>query len=352
MIDFQTVTREFRSLVHRRREMVTFLGSVFAASGIFLHNALKGSLPPTLFTLKEYLFAFYAVLLMVPTLILALRMARLHSGMVLNGILYARLMQEQTFMRKGDPQRAARHNFFGVSFIQFVLMDLLAGFSATVLGVALGVDLALALILGLSVVVVWVVLYLRFHRQAVAFAFQKIASDTCGPVDQKDWRAHISSSLEDTNSDMLGGIAFVGLIMFSMFEKLSGLGDIKRGNAGGAYENVQTYGPLICTCVMLVTCVFGLVTYIRIRLAVGSFSLQLDPTDRPFRPLRLTDSLLGYMLLAFLFAVSLHLFMVLLCPPLEESRGVLLVIDGAAFLAAVLAHDLTLFLAGRATQRS
>src|SRR5437016_3803947 len=136
MIDYQTVTREFRSLVHRRRELMTFLGSVFAASGIFLHNALKGSLPPSLVGLKDYLFIFYAVLLMVPTLILALRMAKLHGGMVLNGILYARLMQGQIFTRAGDPRRAARHNFLGVSFLQFVLMDLLAAFSATVLAVA------------------------------------------------------------------------------------------------------------------------------------------------------------------------------------------------------------------------
>src|SRR6516165_1789630 len=106
MIDFQTVTREFRSLVRRRRELMTFFGSVFAVSGIFLHNALKGSLPLSLRPMQGYVFVFYAVMLMVPTSILALRMAKLHGGMVLNGILYARLMQEQSFTRPGDPRRA------------------------------------------------------------------------------------------------------------------------------------------------------------------------------------------------------------------------------------------------------
>ena len=36
MIDFTTVTREFRSLVDRRRELQTFLGSGFAAMSLIL----------------------------------------------------------------------------------------------------------------------------------------------------------------------------------------------------------------------------------------------------------------------------------------------------------------------------
>ena len=44
---------------------------------------------------------------------------------------------------------------------------------------------------------------------------------------------------------------------------------------------------------MLVACAVGLITYLRIRVAIGQFSLDLDLTDRPFRPLTLTDSLLG-----------------------------------------------------------
>ena len=70
MIEFSTVTREFKSLVHRRRQLMTFLGSLFAATGLFLHNVLKGKLPIALEGLKEYVFAFYALMLMVPALIL------------------------------------------------------------------------------------------------------------------------------------------------------------------------------------------------------------------------------------------------------------------------------------------
>src|ERR1700730_14430327 len=106
MIDFTTVSREFRGLVERRRELFTFLGSVFAAMGLFLQNTLQGGLPASLGQIQQHVFAFYALMLMVLSLILALRMATLHGGMVLNGILYARLMQEQDFTRKGNPLRA------------------------------------------------------------------------------------------------------------------------------------------------------------------------------------------------------------------------------------------------------
>jgi hypothetical protein len=350
MIEFPTVTREFRSLVHRRRHLVTFLGSVFAGTGILLQNVLQGKLPGVLESMAEYIFAFYALVLMVPTLILALRMARLHGGMVLNGMLYNRLMQGQDFTRKGDPERASRHNFFGVAFLQFLLMDLIAGFSAAILSVAVNVDLVPAVGSGVAVFIIWLILYFRFHYKGAAFAAKKIATETCGPVDQKEWQTHISNSLEDANTGMLSDIAFVGLIMFSMFEKLSSLGEIKRETAGAAYAQIQTYGPWIYTGLMVVTCLFGLVIYLRVRVAVGVFSLQLDPTDRPFRPLRLTDSLLGYLLLAFLFTISLHLLLILLVPQLEQDRTVLLGIDAAAFVLAVLAEQLTLVVMARRYQ--
>jgi hypothetical protein len=345
MIEFATVSREFHSLVHRRSQLMTFLGSVFAATGIFLHNVLRGTLPPTLRGLQEYVFAFYALMLMVPTLILALRMAKLHGGMVLNGMLFARLMQEQNFTRKGDPQRAARHNFFSVAFQQFVLMALIAGFSATILALALDASLLLALGVGVGVALLWVALYFRFHHQAVAFAWSRIATDKCGLFDEKEWKEHVSTSLEDANSGLLSDIGFVGLIMFSAFEKLSSLGEITPENAGRAYNDIQTYGPWVYAILMVVTCLFGLFLYLRVRVAIGSFCLQLDPSDRPFRPLKLTDSLLGYLLLAFLFAVSLH---VLLTVALKESQpAVLFVCDGAALLVAIIAEQLTLVIAGR-----
>jgi hypothetical protein len=348
MIEFPTVAREFRSLINRRTQLMTFLGSLFAATGIFLENVLKGGLPVSMRGVNEYIFGFYALMLMVPTLILALRMARLHGGMVLNGILFARLMQDQDFTRPGDPQRAARHNFLGVAFLQFLLMNLIGGFSATVLALACDVTFALAVLVGLVVFTIWMALYFRFHHQAVAFAFRKIDTEPCGPCNREEWRNHISTSLEDANSGMLADIGFVGLIMFSVFEKLSGLGEVKEENAGEAYKVLQTYGPWIYTGLMVMTCVFGLFMYLRVRLAIGSFSLQLDPTDRPFRPLRLTDSLLGYLLLAFLFTVSVHLLLILSFPDLEKSRVVLLV-DAVALALAVAAEQITITIADRRT---
>src|SRR5262245_41534167 len=213
MIQYTNVTREFKSLVHRRRQLMTFLGSLFAATSLFLHNVLRGRLAAALEGLKEYVFALYALLLMVPALLLALRMARLHGGMVLNGMLYARLMQQQDFTRKGDPEKAGRHNWFGVSFLQFLLTALLAGFSAALLAIAVDVPPPLALAVGAGVVLLWLALYFRFHHQAAAFARRKIASDTCGTFDRKDWQGHVSASLEDANAGMLSEIAFVGLMI-------------------------------------------------------------------------------------------------------------------------------------------
>lgn len=347
MIDFNTVAREFRGLVDRRREIFTFLGSAFAAMGLFLANVLEGKLPPGLNSVQEHIFAFYALVLMVISLLLALRMAKLHGGMVLNGVLYARLMQEQDFTSKGNPQRAAKHNLFGVSFIQFVLVDLIAGFSMFLLVLAMGQSVIIASVSGAGVVVAWMLLYFRFHHSAAEFAIKKIAAEPAGPVKQDEWREHVSASMHQANHGLLSELAFAGLILFSCFGAMSGLGRIEARKIDIGAEMVKRDGPVLFALLMTVTCLLELVIYLRVRIAIGRFSLQLDPTDRPFRPLKLTDSLLGYLLLAFLFGVSLHVLLIQLIPSLGENLFVLLAIDIVAVALAVVAEQVTLVIAGR-----
>lgn len=347
MIEFPTVSREFRSLIGRRRELQTLLGSVFAGLGIFLQNTLSGGLPDSLGMIRRHVFAFYAVLLMVPTVILALRMARLHGGLVLNGVLYARLMQGQDFTPSGDYRDAARHNDTGVSFLQFALMDLIAGFSTAVLAVALDAPKGAALIAAASVGLIGMALYFRFHHRAAQFALAKAATEACGPVSRDEWEAHISGSLEDANTGLNADVAFIGLVVFSVFEVLSGLGQVKPGQVDLAPAFVQRVGPIAYVGLMLLTCLVGMVAYLRVRVAIGKFSLLLDPTDRPFTPFKLTDSLLGYLIVAFLFTVSLHLMLGLIVPDLAKDERTLLAIDALTMALAIAAEQITLVVARR-----
>jgi hypothetical protein len=347
MIEFPTVSHEFHSLIDRRRELFTFLGSVFAGMGLFLQNVIQGHLPPSLRSLETHIFAFYALVLMAASMNLSLRMARLHGGLVLNGVLFARLMEHQDFTRKGNPARSASHNVFGVSFLQFLLVDLIAGFSALVLALAVSAPGAVAAALGGFVFVLWLGLYIRFHDKAAAVAFHKIATEECAPFDRAAWEAHTSESLEGTNKDMLAALGFVGLMLFSTLEILSGLGAIHLGQSDLSSESIITQGPLIYTALMLVTCLLQLVAYIRLRVAVGKMSLELDPTDRPFRPFRLTDSYLGYLLVAFLTAVSAHLFLVELVPAWQQDFRPLLVCDALILAVVVVIEPAVLAVAGR-----
>jgi hypothetical protein len=346
MLEFPNVSKEIRGLLSRRQELNTLVGSVFAALGIFLQNALQGSLPASLAAVEEHLFAFYAVMLMVPCMILALRMARLHGGLVLNGMLYARLLENQTFTRKGDVQRAARHNYFGVSFLQFLLADVLAGFSAGVLALSLGAGFLMAGVVSLLVVLVWLAWYFRFHRDGAAFARKKIAAEACEPVTEDDWEAHTSACLQEANHSLTALIGFVGLMIFSVFEVMSGLGQVKTNRAPDLRADlISSHGAEVYTLLMLVTCLFGVIMYLRIRVAIGQFSLDLDPTDRPFQTGKLTDSLLGYLLLGFFLAVAVHLTMVQFAPGL--SPALMFGIDGAVLVAAILAEQGTLAWASR-----
>jgi hypothetical protein len=347
MIDFMTVSREFRGLVDRRREIFTFLGSAFAAMSVFLSNALEGKLPNSLEKLQENLFAFFALVLMVISLVLALRMARLHGGMVINGILYARLMQEQSFTRKGDLERAKRHNWFGVSFLQFVLVDAVAAFSTIILLLALNLAGTVAVGAGCGLFVLWQIFYQRFRAKGIRFAMKKISEEQAGPVCQEDWREHVSLCLQQANQGLLAELAFSGLMVFSCFGAMSGLGKIQTAKIDLGAALVQEHGPLFFGALMTLTCFLELVIYLRVRVAIGTFSLQLDPTDKPFRILRLTDSLLGYMLLAFLFCVSLHVTLLMAAPIFREHLPLVLIVDAAAFAICILAEQSTLLVAGR-----
>jgi hypothetical protein len=356
MIDYTSVTRELRSVISRRRDMLTFLGSVFAALGIFLQNTLQGQLPASFQSLKGHIFATYAFLLMVPSLLIALRLARLNMGMTISGMLYARLMMEQDYTHKATYNSiaaASRVNPFGVSFLMFLLSDVIAAFSAVLFVMSLLHDERygwLAVLTGAVVLVCWLALYLRFHQTAIGLATQRIDNENCAKFERNEWEEHVAGSMEDANHDMIAILGLCGLIVFSVFEGLSSLagGQAPDGTQGELPSKmVQEYGPVFYALLMLVTCFFSMVTYLRLRVAIGSRSLDIDPTDKPFKTLKLTDSLLGYMLLSFFFAVSVHF---LLESSLFREEGywpLLLGIDGVAFGAAVLAEQLTLVYFGR-----
>lgn len=351
MVDFETVSREIHGIIDRRRELYTFLGSVFAALGIFLQNALQGGLPESLGAVREHLFAFYAVMILVPSLVIGLRMGRLHGGLTLNGMLYARLVRDCPFAGPADPERASRRNFFGVSYLNFLLADLIAGFSAAVLALALHAPPVVAAAVGAVTVVAWLLLDGRFHRQAVAHARKRIAEDTFEAVERERWEVHVHATLKGGNQDLIGTVSFVGLMMFSTFEVLSSFGLIAEGSAVDIPpELAATFGPILFTALLLLTCVVGLLVYVRVRIAIGHNSLKLYPKDNPFRPLKLTDSLLGYTLLGFLFAVSLHLFLTVS----SDGRGGIgvLLADGVAFIGLIVAGQVALVVAGRRARRS
>jgi hypothetical protein len=361
MLDYTSVTRELRSVISRRREMLTFLGSVFAALGLFLNNSLGGGLPSSLASLKGHIFAAYAFLLMVPSLLIALRLARLNMGMTLNGMLYARLMMTQDFIPKATTSSivaAGRVNPFGVSFLMFLLSDVIAAFSAALLAMAVTATVRLdeaanpwkpwvAVAIGLLVLVAGLVMYMQFHRSAVAHAQRRIDAEGCAPFERNEWEEHVAGSLEDGNHDMIAILGLCGLIVFSVFESLSGLGQPEVVGTELSRAMVEDYGPVFYSLLMVVTCVFSMVTYLRLRVAIGTRSLEIDPSDQPFRPLKLTDSLIGYMLLSFFFAVGIHFLLESTFFREEAHWPTLLTIDAVAFALAVLAEQLTLVYFGR-----
>lgn len=340
-LDFTLVAGEVRSLVGRRRALLTFLGSTFAALGLFVQNVLQGNLPPGLRPLEAHLFAFYGLFLLVPALVLSLRMAKLHAGMTLHGVLYERLLQAHDFA-DGAPARAARHNFLGVGFLVFLQSAGLTALAATLTAIALGLPPLASALLGVLTFTLVVVAYLRWHAAAAREGLARVQGCSCAPYDRDEWQAHVAGSLDDANQDMLAVLGFVALLVFSTFEGLSNLGRIEA-HADLPADAIATHGPVVFCLVSVVAGLLGLAILLRLRVAQGRFSRQLDPADAAFEPLRITDAFLGYLLTAFLVGVALFVLM----SQFVSGLALPLVAGAVTVVAAVLAERLVLLRAAR-----
>jgi hypothetical protein len=341
-LDFAQVSREIRSLVSRRRDLMMFLGTLFAAMGVYLENVLEGKLPTALARLEQRAFLTYSAAVLIPTVIIALRLAKMHAGMIINGTLYARILRDSV-RPDADPARATRLNWGGFSTQLFLLASLIAGVEATLLCLASGIEAWSALGAGATGFVVLTVLFLRFHSQAAGLAMKLAETALVEAVDREEVEDHLAGSLQDSNQDMLSCIAFVGLILFSVLESLSGLRAV-TGRLDIPIQHVQQYGPNVYSFIAITTSAIGAIIYLRLAVAAGRLSLELDPTDRPFRPFKLTDTFLGYWLLAFFLTVSIHL----MCFPVFGDIAQLWVFDGAALGVAVAVYPVTIMLAARA----
>jgi hypothetical protein len=79
-----------------------------------------------------------------------------------------------------------------------------------------------AIAVGVLVLIAGLLMYLNFHRSAAAHAAGSMPRTV--PRLSNEWEEHVSGSLEDGNHDMIAILGLCGLIVFSVFESLSGLG--------------------------------------------------------------------------------------------------------------------------------
>lgn len=336
-LDFTTISSEIRSLVTRRRELMMFVGSLFAAMGLFLQKVLDGELPESLRTLQQSAFFTYALFILVPTLIIALRIAKLHAGMVINGVFYRRALGSLTGTDDLAGQvRAARLNFMGMSAAMFWLVSFLAACATALLALSLHVAAPQAVGIGVLAWGAMGVVFGAFHARAGRFAMAAAARCQVEPFSAEENEVHLVESRGDSNRDLISVVGFAGLMLFSTLECITGLGRIDATQADIAPVDVQRFGPTIFNLVLLVTCVGCLVIYLRQATAIADFSVQLDPTDRPYQSFKLTDTLLGYLLLVFFFGVATHLAAF----GHVSSSSRLLQIDAAAGIATLALYPL------------
>lgn len=329
-LDFSTVRREIRGVVARRRELTLFLGSLFAAMGMLLQRMLDGELPDALKSIEHSAFFMHALLVLIPTTLLAMRIAKLHAGMIINGVFYAHAVHS---LKPDAPSTssAARLKWRGFSSSIFWLAAFLAGVESAVLVLSLHFEPAVAAAAGGGFFLLAVGYFLLVHRRARRFAETAILHCAIEPFSWEEVEDHLADSRSDANHDLITVVGFLGLMTYSILECITGLAKI-QAQVELESTDVQRYGPWVYIGLLLGVCFFCRNAYLRLAVAIGDFSLALDPTDRPFKPFKLTDTMLGYLMVVFFCVVAVHLA-AFACRP--DDLRLVWAVDAAA--AAVLA---------------
>lgn len=307
MVAIRNIGREFRSLVYRRRLQMTYLASAYAALSYSLQSALHGGLPRQFGKLEGHLFAVHAGLLAILGIIMALREARLHGGMMLNGSLYWGLLGQQGMIAPPSTTIFSAPHMFGVSGVMLAIAGSIASGSLCVCALAVGIPLWVAVVSAGAVLMVLGWIQRRSEREAVDRARRQLQTETLEGFSVEEWHDHVLGSLDDVNQDMLTLIVLASLTTFAGLQNIAALGNMPA-EMRSEFDVValMAYAPIVYSGLMLVTVLLCVMGYLRLRIAMGDLSLQLDPWDTPFRAGHMTDSLLGYMLLSLLLSVAAY----------------------------------------------
>lgn len=297
VIRFSYVSREIRSIVARRREILLFLASLFAAVGIYLQNLSLDTLPEGLAPLREQALLTYALIVGIPSFLLALRIARLHGGMVINGLFYRKIL--------GKPL-TYKLNFAGISTQMFLLSALITTWAVWLLVESLWVNFWFSSFFSLVTLLLLAWFFCQNDKKSARFALRNLEQATLElPKNQEEIIEHQALSLQDANQDMLALLTFSGLMLFAVLQTFSGFGEANILPAG-FHQETLAFSYLFLG---LLVNILSIIMYLRLVLSVGQFSLALNPADQPFSPWRLTDSFLGYLLLGFFAVIPAHLLL-------------------------------------------
>jgi hypothetical protein len=289
---------------------------------------------------------------MLLSFITALREARLHKGMVYGGRLWEALSTSAGIQGYvGGNRRPWKFNPFGVSSSLF-LIELLGGLGLLALTCSIaGVGVWVALIALCAVSGAAIAYFGNQHRAGAALARDRLSRDTLAKGDPEALRNHISASTDDAHRDMLELLAMAGLVAFVGFQLLAGLGDVEIESVGALrFKEIEIASPVWLASYMIIVTGIALISYVRLRLAVGCFSIFLDPTDHPFHALSFDDAFFGLVIL--LVPISFDVFLLLSAVLPQWSGSARGLVTGAVALVIIIGERLLMVAIGRSLSPS
>ncbi len=120
-IELSEISDAFRTLIGRRRRLMTFLSTAFAAVGLLLVQVLRGEWPGARVGFSEHAVMLAAAGQGALGMICLVREARIHRLIAFYGVLFARTMVGAQRVSEDEQTASGRLNWLGISALMFYM---------------------------------------------------------------------------------------------------------------------------------------------------------------------------------------------------------------------------------------
>jgi len=193
----------------------------------------------------------------------------------------------------------------------FYFININVFFATTVLFVSLNfIPVGVSFTIGFLVFLIFLLFHLWFvHKCGIeAIKTARNPNTKVAPFTREEWLEHLYGTLEDVQNDGNAMVGFASLILFSILETMSAIGQRKNDPR---FTDVQQAGPVSYSFFLIVTCILGL--FALRRLIAAQLKVKTEQKEQfgtiQTNSFGTVDLYLTFLIMCFLLVAAFHVFL-------------------------------------------